>query len=168
VIGKTTMDKFASGIRGLSGAASRVGNAFDPWLSPGGSSSGSALAVATGFVPLALGSDNCGSLRLPAVCNGVVTLRATLDRFSSQGLLPIGFLNGTPGLIAPDLPTLALGLEVLDPPWRAERAGAPQDLRGKRLAVLARSCIRIWPPSTTPPPRPCGRPLICCGPLEQR
>ncbi len=67
VIGKTTMDEFAFGIRGLSGAAGRVGNAYNPWLSPGGSSSGSAVAVAAGFVELALGSDNCGSLRLPAV-----------------------------------------------------------------------------------------------------
>jgi Asp-tRNA(Asn)/Glu-tRNA(Gln) amidotransferase A subunit family amidase len=58
-------------------AAGRVGNAYDPWLSPGGSSSGSAVAVGAGFVPLALCSDNCGSLRLPAVCNGAVTLRPT-------------------------------------------------------------------------------------------
>lgn len=139
VIGKTTMDEFAFGIRGLSGAAGRVGNAYDPWLSPGGSSSGSAVAVAAGFVPLALGSDNCGSLRLPAVYNGVVTLRSTQGRFSSEGLVPIGFLNGTPGLIARDLPTLARGLAVLDPTWRSALAAPPADLRGRRLALLARA-----------------------------
>jgi len=139
VIGKTTMDEFAFGIRGLSGAAGRVGNAYNPWMSPGGSSSGSAVAVAAGFVELALGSDNCGSLRLPAVYNGVVTLRPTQERFSSEGLLPLGFINGTPGLIAPDLPSLARGLAVLDPTWREEQAAAPSDLSGKRLAVLVRA-----------------------------
>lgn len=53
--------------------------------------------------------------------------------------MPLGFINGTPGLIAQDLPALARGLAVLDPTWRAERAVAPPDLRGKRLAVLVRA-----------------------------
>lgn len=146
VVGTTTMDEFAFGIRGLSGAAGRVGNAYDPWLSPGGSSSGSAVAVAAGFVPLALGSDNCGSLRLPAVYNGAVTLRPTQGRFSSAGLLPLGFVNGTPGLIARDIGLLARGLAVLDPTWRA--AAAPPDLRGRRLAVLARAGEQDLAPTT--------------------
>ncbi len=148
VVGTTTMDEFAFGIRGLSGAAGRVGNAYDPWLSPGGSSSGSAVAVAAGFVPLALGSDNCGSLRLPAVYNGAVTLRPTQGRFSSAGLLPLGFVNGTPGLIARDLDLLARGLAVLDPTWRPGRAAAPPDLRGRRLAVLARAGDQDLAPTT--------------------
>src|SRR5690606_14564560 len=59
VVGKTNMDEFAMGIRGLSGAGGRVGNAYDTRMSPGGSSSGSGVAVGAGFVPLALGSDNC-------------------------------------------------------------------------------------------------------------
>ena len=77
IVGKTNMDEFAMGIRGLSGAGGRVGNAYDTTQSAGGSSSGSAAAVGTGYVPFALGSDNCGSLRLPAVYNGAVTLRAS-------------------------------------------------------------------------------------------
>ena len=148
VVGTTTIDEFAFGIRGLSGAAGRVGNAYDPWLSPGGSSSGSAVAVAAGFVPLALGSDNCGSLRLPAVYNGAVTLRPTQGRFSSAGLLPLGFVNGTPGLIARDTALLARGLAVLDPTWRSEQAVAPPDLRGRRLAVLARAGDQDLAPTT--------------------
>ncbi|MEA5392470.1 amidase [Cyanobium gracile UHCC 0139] len=148
VVGTTTMDEFAFGIRGLSGAAGRVGNAYDPWLSPGGSSSGSAVAVAAGFVPLALGSDNCGSLRLPAVYNGAVTLRPTQGRFSSAGLLPLGFVNGTPGLIANGTGLLARGLAVLDPTWRPEQAVAPADLRGRRLAVLARAGDQDLAPTT--------------------
>jgi Asp-tRNA(Asn)/Glu-tRNA(Gln) amidotransferase A subunit family amidase len=139
VVGKTTMDEFAFGIRGLSGAAGRTGNAVDPWNSPGGSSSGSGVAVGAGWVPMAVGSDNCGSLRLPAVYNGAVSLRPTQDRFDSDGFFPIGFVNGTPGLIACDLPTLEAGLAVIADPWRQATAQQGDALRGRRLAVLRRA-----------------------------
>ncbi|MFM7676288.1 MAG: amidase [Synechococcus sp.] len=139
VVGKTAMDEFAFGIRGLSGAAGRVGNAVDPWNSAGGSSAGSGAAVGAGLVPLAVGSDNCGSLRLPAVYNGAVSLRPTQDRFPSEGVFPIGFVNGTPGLIARDLATLARGLAVIGPDWDPQRAERPGALAGRRLGVLHRA-----------------------------
>jgi Asp-tRNA(Asn)/Glu-tRNA(Gln) amidotransferase A subunit family amidase len=138
VVGKTNMDEFAMGIRGLSGAGGRVGNAYDPNMSPGGSSSGSGVAVGAGFVPLALGSDNCGSLRLPAVYNGAVSLRPTYGRFSTDGVFPIGFVNGTTGLIAKDTAMLRRGLPVLDDGWRSDVADAEGALRGKRIGVLRR------------------------------
>ena len=139
VVGKTNMDEFAFGIRGLSGAGGRVGNAYDPTRTSGGSSAGSGVAVGAGFVPLAVGSDNCGSLRIPAVYNGAVALRPTYGRFDSDGLFPIGFANGTPGLIARDVPTLTAGLAVIDGGWRLAEATAPQALRGKRLGLLVRA-----------------------------
>ncbi|MEB3263100.1 MAG: amidase [Synechococcus sp.] len=139
VVGKTAMDEFAFGIRGLSGAAGRVGNAVDPWNSAGGSSAGSGAAVGAGLVPLAVGSDNCGSLRLPAVYNGAVSLRPTQERFPSEGVFPIGFVNGTPGLIARDLATLARGLAVIGPDWDPQRAERPAALAGRRLGVLRRA-----------------------------
>ena len=86
--GKLNMDEFAMGIRGLSGAGGRVGNAYDTRMSPGGSSSGSGVAVGAGFVPLALGSDNCGSLRIPAVYNGAVALRPTPARWPKPRWTP--------------------------------------------------------------------------------
>jgi Asp-tRNA(Asn)/Glu-tRNA(Gln) amidotransferase A subunit family amidase len=138
VVGKTNMDEFAMGIRGLSGAGGRVGNAYDPAMSPGGSSSGSGVAVGAGFVPLALGSDNCGSLRLPAVYNGAVALRPTYGRFSTAGVFPIGFVNGVTGLIAWDVATLQRGLPALGDDWRSEIANAPNALRGKRIGILRR------------------------------
>ncbi len=139
VVGKTNMDEFAFGIRGLSGAGGRVGNAYDPTRTSGGSSAGSGVAVGAGFVPLAVGSDNCGSLRIPAVYNGAVALRPTYGRFDSDGLFPIGFANGAPGLIARDVPTLTAGLAVIDGGWRRAEATAPQALRGKRLGLLVRA-----------------------------
>ncbi|KEF43280.1 MAG: hypothetical protein ER33_00615 [Cyanobium sp. CACIAM 14] len=139
LVGKTAMDEFAFGIRGLSGAAGRVGNAVNPWYSAGGSSSGSGAAVGADFVPLAVGSDNCGSLRLPAVYNGAVSLRPTQDRFDSEGVFPIGFVNGTPGLIARDMPTLAEGLAVIASDWRRPAAERPAPLAGRRIGVLRRA-----------------------------
>lgn len=136
VVGKTNMDAFAFGIRGLSGSGGRVGNAYDPALSSGGSSAGSGVAVGVGFVPLALGSDNCGSLRIPAVYNGAVSLRPTQDRFDARGLFPIGFVNGTPGLIARDVPLLERGLAVIGDDWRSHQATAPGGLVGRRVGVL--------------------------------
>ena len=138
IVGKTNMDEFAMGIRGLSGAGGRVGNAYDPWQSPGGSSAGSGVAVGVGLVPLALGSDNCGSLRLPAVYNGAVALRPTYGRFPTEGLFPIGFVNGTPGLIAKDSAMLRAGLSVLSDQWKSDDAAAKDALRGKRIGVLRR------------------------------
>lgn len=138
IVGKTNMDEFAMGIRGLSGAGGRVGNAYNTQMSPGGSSSGSAVAVAAGFVPLALGSDNCGSLRIPAVYNGVVALRPTLGRFSTEGVFPIGFVNGTTGAIAKDVPTLRTALSSVGDNWRGQQASNPDGLRGKRIGILRR------------------------------
>ena len=135
VVGKTNMDEFAMGIRGLSGAGGRVGNAYDTAQSAGGSSSGSAAAVGAGLVPLAVGSDNCGSLRIPAVYNGAVSLRATYERFDTGGIFPIGFVNGVPGVIARDSTTLRAGLAVAGDGWRS---GTGSGLRGMRVGVLRR------------------------------
>ena len=137
IVGKTNMDELAMGIRGLSGAGGRVGNAYDTEQSAGGSSSGSAVAVGAGFVPLAIGSDNCGSLRIPATYNGAVSLRATYGRFDMGGVFPIGFVNGVPGVITRDTPTLRAALAVVGDGWRAD-AAETGGLRGKRIGVLRR------------------------------
>jgi aspartyl-tRNA(Asn)/glutamyl-tRNA(Gln) amidotransferase subunit A len=137
IVGKTNMDEFAMGIHGLSGAGGRVGNAYDTRLSPGGSSSGSGVAVGAGFVPVAVGSDNCGSLRIPAVYNGAVSLRATYGRFDTAGIFPIGFVNGVPGVIARDSAMLNRALAIAGDGWRAANA-EPTTFRGKRIGVLRR------------------------------
>jgi amidase len=135
IIGKTNMDEFAMGIRGLSGAGGRVGNAYDTAQSSGGSSAGSGAAVGAGFVPFAVGSDNCGSLRLPAVYNGAVSLRATYGRFDTSGIFPIGFVNGVPGVIARDTATLRTALAIAGDGWHADAAAAGS-LQGKRIGIL--------------------------------
>jgi len=88
IIGKTNLDQFATG---LVGARSPYGIPINPMRSdliPGGSSSGSAVAVSAGLVPLALGTDTAGSGRVPAMLNNIVGLKPSLGLVSTAGLVP--------------------------------------------------------------------------------
>src|SRR5271166_4175625 len=88
VIGKTNLDQFATGLVGVRSPYGVPRNPFDPNLSPGGSSSGSAVAVAAGLVPLALGTDTAGSGRVPAGLNNIVGLKPSLGLVSNGGVVP--------------------------------------------------------------------------------
>jgi allophanate hydrolase len=88
VIGKTNLDQFATGLVGVRSPYGVPRNPFDPNLSPGGSSSGSAVAVAAGLVPLALGTDTAGSGRVPAGLNNIVGLKPSLGLVSNTGVVP--------------------------------------------------------------------------------
>jgi len=88
VIGKTNLDQFATGLVGVRSPYGVPRNAVKPDLLPGGSSSGSAVAVAAGLVPLALGSDTAGSGRVPAALNNIVGLKPSLGLVSNAGVVP--------------------------------------------------------------------------------
>jgi allophanate hydrolase len=88
VIGKTNLDQFATGLVGVRSPYGVPRNPFNPALIPGGSSSGSAVAVAAGLVPLALGTDTAGSGRIPAGLNNIVGLKPSLGRISTDGVVP--------------------------------------------------------------------------------
>src|SRR5439155_8821777 len=83
VVGKTNLDQFATGLVGVRSPYGIARNLFDPKLIPGGSSTGSAIAVAAGLVPLALGTDTAGSGRVPAALNNIVGLKPTLGLVST-------------------------------------------------------------------------------------
>jgi allophanate hydrolase len=88
VIGKTNLDQFATGLVGARSPYGIPRNPLDPALIPGGSSSGSAVAVATGLVPVALGTDTAGSGRVPALFNNIVGLKPSLGLISTAGVVP--------------------------------------------------------------------------------
>lgn len=87
-IGKTNLDQFATGLVGVRTPYPVPKNAVNPDYVPGGSSSGSAVAVAHGIVSFALGTDTAGSGRVPAGLNNIVGLKPTLGSISSQGVVP--------------------------------------------------------------------------------
>tara|TARA_R110001583_G_scaffold446_1_gene4179 strand:- start:9765 stop:11576 length:1812 start_codon:yes stop_codon:yes gene_type:complete len=88
VIGKTNLDQFATGLVGVRTPYPAPKNAIDANLVPGGSSSGSAVAVAHGQVCFSLGTDTAGSGRIPAALNNIVGLKPTLGSISSRGVIP--------------------------------------------------------------------------------
>ncbi len=88
LVGKTNLDQFATGLVGVRTPHPVPRNAFDPLRVPGGSSSGSAVAVAQGIVTFALGTDTAGSGRIPAAFNNLVGLKPTLGALSTRGVVP--------------------------------------------------------------------------------
>ena len=88
LIGKTNLDQFATGLVGTRSPYGACRNAFDPRFISGGSSSGSAVAVALGLVAFTLGTDTAGSGRVPAAFNNIVGLKPTRGAISTRGVVP--------------------------------------------------------------------------------
>ncbi len=88
LIGKTNLDQFATGLVGVRSPYGVPRNPFDPVMAPGGSSSGSAVAVAAGLAGFSLGTDTAGSGRVPAAFNNLVGLKPTRGLISTSGVVP--------------------------------------------------------------------------------
>jgi allophanate hydrolase len=88
IIGKTNLDQFATGLVGVRSPYGIPSNPMRGDLIPGGSSSGSAVAVSAGLVPLALGTDTAGSGRVPAMLNNIVGLKPSFGMISTAGVVP--------------------------------------------------------------------------------
>jgi aspartyl-tRNA(Asn)/glutamyl-tRNA(Gln) amidotransferase subunit A len=149
VIGKTNCDEFAMG---SSNENSAFGPARNPWAldrTPGGSSGGSAAAVAAGIAPLALGSDTGGSIRQPAAMCGLVGLKPTYGRVSRYGLIAFGSSLDQIGPFASRVGDVALALGVIAGADAADATSAPEpvpdyaaalggDVRSVRIGTPAR------------------------------
>jgi mandelamide amidase len=113
-------------------ATGAVHNPYDPDKIPGGSSGGSAVAVASGIVPLALGSDTAGSVRIPAALSGTVGFVPSAGRYSTEGLMVVSNTQDRVGTLARSVRDLVLLDRVLDADKGHVR---PFPLRGLRLGV---------------------------------
>ncbi|MBO3748748.1 amidase [Streptosporangiaceae bacterium NEAU-GS5] len=113
IVGKTTTHEFAYGPTGDRSANGPGANPHDPSRMAGGSSAGSAAAVAAGLVPFALGTDTGGSVRIPAALCGVAGLRPTSGALPMAGVFPLSRSLDTVGPIANDVGGVALGWAVL-------------------------------------------------------
>jgi len=149
VTGKTHTVEFAMGGWGTNQYRGTPWNPWDPTTArtPGGSSSGSGVAVAAGLAPWAIGTDTGGSVRLPASWCGLSGLKTTIGRVSTYGILPLSPTLDTPGPMARSVEDVALlyqvmqGADALDP---RTRGIAPHDplptlrrgVRGLRLARM--------------------------------
>lgn len=113
IIGKTNTHEIALGITGINPHTGPVRNPHDPTRITGGSSSGSAAAVAAGMVPGALGTDTGGSIRIPSALCGVVGFKPTFGRVSLRGVLPLSWNLDHVGPIARTVEDAALLYEII-------------------------------------------------------
>jgi len=118
------MHELALGVTGINPWFGTPVNPLDASLAPGGSSSGSAVAVATGEARVAYGTDTGGSIRIPAACCGVCGLKTTWGRIPLAGVRPLAPSLDTVGPMARDVAGLTAGMALLEPGFTVS-AGPP-------------------------------------------
>lgn len=117
IVGKTNLHELAYGVTGINKVYGTPKNPKYPTLIPGGSSSGSAVAIAAGLCDAAIGTDTGGSIRVPAACCGILGLKPTYGRISRVGLTPRDSSLDCVGPFAKDVDTLAAVMSVIDSTW---------------------------------------------------
>jgi amidase len=133
IVGKVNLHELAFGATGVNRWYGNPVNPLDPSLVPGGSSSGSAVAVATDEADVAYGSDTGGSVRIPSACCGTTGLKTTHGRISIEGVWPLASSLDTIGPMARDVSGCVLGMQLLEPGFEVA-ASAPTTVGRFRLA----------------------------------
>ncbi len=151
ILGKTSMHELARGITTVSSVTGQTRNPYDPARNPGGSSGGTGAAVAASFGAVGMGSDTCGSIRIPSAHHALVGLRGTRGLASGDGIVPLSTTQDIGGPLARSVEDLAITLDATVGPDPADPATGRSEgripvsyrdaldaggLRGARLAVL--------------------------------
>ena len=151
ILGKTTLHELASGIITVSSLTGFSRNPYDPARSPGGSSGGTGAAVAASFAAAGMGTDTCGSIRIPSAYQNLFGLRATRGLSSRAGVIPLSSTQDMAGPLARSVTDLAIMLDATVGPDPADAstvdaaahvpksyrdALVPGGLKGARIGVL--------------------------------
>ena len=129
IIGKTNLHELAAGIVTVSSIGGRTRNPYDLSRNPGGSSGGTAAAVAASFAAGGMGTDTCGSIRIPAAHNNLVGLRPTMGLSSRSGIIPLSHTQDVAGPIARSVRDLAILLDVTVAPDPADAVTMASNVR---------------------------------------
>jgi amidase len=135
IVGKTNLHELAAGITSISSMGGQTRNPYDPARNPGGSSGGTAAAVSASFAAAGMGSDTCGSIRIPSGHNNLVGLRGTLGLSSRRGIIPLSHTQDIGGPLARSVADLAVMLDATvgaddgDATTRASEAHIPKSYR---------------------------------------
>jgi amidase len=141
IVGKTNLHELAFGVTGINPWFGTPVNPLDPALVPGGSSSGSAVAVGTGEADVAFGSDTGGSIRIPAACCGVVGLKTTRGEVPLDGVLPLAPSLDTVGPMAATVSGIIEGMRLLEPGFELDDEVVVGELVVGRVRLPAESWI---------------------------
>lgn len=159
-IGKTNLHEAARGITTISSLGGQTRNPYDPERNPGGSSGGTGAAVAANYAAVGMGSDTCGSIRIPAANNNLFGLRVTQGLSSRDGIIPLSYSQDVGGPLARSVADLVAVLDVTvgydreDPQTEAARGHVPDSytdflladgLNGMRLGLLKNNLVDDGP-----------------------
>lgn len=143
IVGKTNCTELCRTADGVNPWTGTPPNPLDESRLPGGSSSGSAVAVATGEAEVGYGSDTGGSVRIPAACCGVAGMKTTRGRISRQGVFPFSDTLDTVGPLGADVAAVELGMRLMEPGFAA--APDPGTLAVARLRLPVEGGVEIDP-----------------------
>ena len=144
IIAKSNLHELASGITTVGSAFGQTLNPYDTSRNPGGSSGGTGAAIAASYAAIGMGSDTCGSIRIPAAVNNLVGLRPTKGLSSIAGIVPLATTQDTGGPLARTTADLALVLDATigeDPADSATRLG-PNQQRPKFTEALQTASLK--------------------------
>ncbi len=151
ILGKANMHELAYGITTISSLGGQTRNPYDPARNPGGSSGGTGAAIAASYAAVGMGSDTCGSIRIPASHNNLVGLRSTRGLASRDGIIPLSHTQDVGGPLARSVTDLAIVFDAtvgFDPADEITALGADQipasyldhlradGLQGARIGIL--------------------------------